>query len=161
MGNNLNRFRQIVDRLQDNVYVSGQQENEVHPFDTRNIHPEISRHSIKLFNDGHFSQATFEAYKYLEKRIKKTSGQSAHGLSLMMAVFNEDNPIIKINDLLNNSEKDEQRGYKFLFSGGMAAIRNMRGHEVGVIDPIDLCLDHLSFASMLSRKLDQAIGAIV
>ena len=163
MTNKLDLFKRQVYNLSENPYLNvGEGEFESnHPFDNRNIHPEISKYSIKLFDDGHFSQATFEAYKYLEKRVKKVSNQSTHGQSLMMSVFNEENPIIRINTLEDESGRDEQRGYKFLFAGGVAAIRNMRGHEVNVVDPIDLCLDHLNFASMLLRKLDESIGAVV
>jgi hypothetical protein len=38
----------------------------VHPFDERNIHPDIAGVSMKLFDDGHYAQATFEAFKYID-----------------------------------------------------------------------------------------------
>ena len=52
------------------------------------------------------------------------------------------------------SEKDEQKGFQFMFAGSVSAIRNPRGHEVSLADPIDLCLDHLSVASMLLRRME-------
>jgi hypothetical protein len=55
------------------------------------------------------------------------------------------------------SETDEQRGYRHVFAGGMAAIRNPRGHAVNPVDPLQICLDHLSFASMLMRRLDDRL----
>jgi hypothetical protein len=57
----------------------------------------------------------------------------------------------------NESERDEQSGFRFIFAGSMAAIRNPRGHEVNLPDTIDLCLDHLSFASVLLRRLDNRV----
>lgn len=132
-----------------------------HPFDERNIHPEIRKVSLELFDDGHFSQATFEACKYLDKRVRKESGVSQIGEKLMMAAFNPDNPQILLSALANDSDKDIQRGYRFLFSGSVSAIRNPRGHEVNLPDSIDKCLDHLSFVSMLLRKLDEAVGPVV
>ena len=71
----------------------------------------------------------------------------------MMAAFNEASPKIKLNDLSTVSEKDEQMGFRFVFAGSMSAIRNPRGHEIRT-DPIDLCLDHLSFASVLFRTFE-------
>jgi len=44
---------------------------DVHPFDERNIHPDISAVALKLFDDGHYSQATFEAFKLLDRKVKK------------------------------------------------------------------------------------------
>jgi len=72
----------------------------------------------------------------------------------MMAVFSVDTPKIKLTPLSNNSEIDEQKGYQFLFSGAVMAIRNPRGHEIEINDDPDTCLDHLAFASMLLRRLD-------
>ena len=46
--------------------------------------------------------------------------------------------------------------FRFVFAGSMWAIRNPRGHEFDVIDDPDTCLDHLSFVSMLLRRLEQA-----
>ena len=49
-----------------------------------------------------------------------------------------------------------QDGYRFVFAGGVKAIRNPRGHEHSVVDDPDICLDHLSFVSLLLRRLEQA-----
>ena len=76
----------------------------------------------------------------------------------MMRAFSADTPLIRLTQLSNTSEKDEQEGYKFIFSGAIQAIRNPRGHEVNLPDTIDMCLDHLSIASALLRRLEQRIG---
>jgi hypothetical protein len=65
-------------------------------------------------------------------------------------------PKVQLTALKSISEKDEQEGYQFIFAGGMRGIRNPRGHEDTVVDGIDTCLDHLSFVSMLVRRLEQA-----
>lgn len=131
-------------------------ETAPHPFDERNIHPEISAISVKLFDDGHYSQATFEAFKYIDLRVKKLSKINDSGYKLMMAAFNEASPKIRLTALATSSEVDEQLGYKFMFAGAMSAIRNPRGHEINA-DPIGRCLDHLSLASVLLRRLEDAI----
>ncbi len=127
-----------------------------HPFDERNIHSDIARVARKLFDDGHFAQATFEAFKYIDNRVKSISGINETGHKLMMAAFAEASPKIKLTPVATGSEIDEQMGYKFIFAGAMSAIRNPRGHD-NLVDPIDLCLDHLSFASVLMRRLERAI----
>lgn len=133
----------------------------LHPFDERNIHPEIRKHSLALFDDGHYSQATFEAFKYVDNRVKKACNSTVSGEKLMMTAFSETNPLIRLNNLNSISEMDEQRGFKFIFSGSVAAIRNPRGHEVNLPETTDACLDHLSFASLLLRKIDKAVGPVV
>jgi uncharacterized protein (TIGR02391 family) len=74
----------------------------------------------------------------------------------MMTVFSETNPVIRLTRLTNDSERSEQEGYKFIFSGVMMAVRNPRGHEYTIKDTLDNCLDHLSFVSVLFRRLEAA-----
>jgi uncharacterized protein (TIGR02391 family) len=125
----------------------------VHPFDERNIHPDIATVSMKLFDDGHYAQATLETFKYIDNQVKAASGIDDTGFSLMMKAFNETGSNIRLNDLNTMSEKDEQKGFRYLFAGTMSGIRNPRAHD-NRIDPIDLCLDHLSVASVLLRTLE-------
>jgi len=156
-------LRYRVSKLSQNPYLNVEDEDSdaIHPFDERNIHPEIRKHSLALFDDGHYSQATFEAFKYVDNRVKKAARVNLTGEKLMMAVFSEDTPKISLNGLTTTSDKDEQRGYRFIFAGSVIAIRNPRGHEVNHPETTDACLDHLSLASLLLRRVDQAIGPVV
>jgi uncharacterized protein (TIGR02391 family) len=74
----------------------------------------------------------------------------------MMPAFAPDAPPIKLTALADVSEQDEQRGFQFIFAGSALAIRNPRAHEFDVIDSPDQCLDHLSLASLLLRRLEEA-----
>ena len=73
-----------------------------------------------------------------------------------MAAFDEKTPKLKLTPLISETEKDEQRGFRFIFAGGVQAIRNPRGHEYAVVDNPETCLDHLTFVSMLLRRLEVA-----
>jgi uncharacterized protein (TIGR02391 family) len=128
-----------------------------HPFDERNIHPAIVAVSMKLFDDGHYAQATFEAFKYIDTEVKSVSGIEDTGFKLMMNAFDEKAPKIKLTDLKSLSDTDEQKGFRHVFAGVMSGIRNPRGHD-NRIDPIDVCLDHLSVASVLLRTLEARKG---
>lgn len=127
-----------------------------HPFDERNIHSKIEGTSKKLFDDGHYAQATFEAYKLIDKEVAYHAKISESGVKLMMKAFSEQSPLIQLTDLSTLSKRDEQEGYKFIFSGSVMAIRNPRGHEYDIKDTPTDCLDHLSLASMLLRRLENA-----
>ena len=127
-----------------------------HPFEIRNIHPNLPSKVRKLFDDGYFADATFTAFKYLDKKVQQHSGIRESGYKLMMDAFDEAKPKLKLTPLISISEIDEQKGYRFVFAGGMWAIRNPRGHEFNVVDDPDTCLDHLSFVSMLLRRLEEA-----
>ena len=85
---------------------------DVHPFDERNIHPDIAGVSRKLFDDGHYSHATFEAFKLIDNLVQGLTGIPETGHKLMMNAFNEANPKIQLNDLQTLSDKDEQIGFR-------------------------------------------------
>lgn len=130
---------------------------EPHPFETRNIHPDLPAKVRQLFDDGHWEQSVFEAFKYIENEVKRLSSiRGKSGFALMMEAFNENEAKIKLNALKTESELDEQKGFKFIFSGATTGIRNPRGHEVDIRDTPDEALDYLSLASLLLRRLDAA-----
>ena len=128
----------------------------LHPFEERNIHPRIAHIARDLFDDGHYSQATFEAYKFLDKEVQRHSRCTETGFKLMMKAFATKSPLLRLTALSNDSEKDEQKGVQFIFAGSVLAIRNPRGHEVALPDSPDKCLDHLGLASLLLRRLGEA-----
>jgi uncharacterized protein (TIGR02391 family) len=131
-------------------------ESRLHPFDRRNIHPSLPLKVRLLFDDGYYGEATFAAFKFLDKKVQQHAKLTETGFKLMMTAFDKVNPPIPLTSRSNVSEVDEQEGFRFLFAGGVMAIRNPRGHEVETRDDPDTCLDHLSFVSLLLRRLEQA-----
>ena len=43
-----------------------------------------------------------------------------------------------------------------MYAGGIVGIRNPRGHEYEIDDDQDTCLRHLSFVTMLLKKVEEA-----
>jgi uncharacterized protein (TIGR02391 family) len=160
MATALDLFEQIVRRTPgpESVEEAAPTSNgkPVHPFELRNVHASFPAKVRKLFDDGHGAEATFHAFKYVEKVVQKHANSTQIGEKLMMSVFNEASPAVKLNALSNPSEQDEQRGYRFIFSGAIVAIRNPGGHEITLSDDPDACLDHLAFASLLLRRLERS-----
>ena len=156
MAEQLYLFERVVRRASQFTGARSEPVGGLHPFDQRNIHPRLPHIVRDLFDDGHYAQATFEAYKFLDKEIQRHSGLTENGYKLMMQTFGVEAPLIQLTPLHTTSEKDEQRGFQFIFAGSVLAIRNPRGHEFGVVDSPDKCLDHLSLTSLLLRRLEEA-----
>jgi len=128
-----------------------------HPFEVRNIHPDLPPKVRHLFDDGYQAEATFEAFKFIEEEVKRLSGvRLKTGFGLMMELFDENKPILAINNHASDSEVDEQKGFRHMFAGAQSAIRNPRGHDTNMNDDPDTCLDHLALASLFIRRLDTA-----
>jgi uncharacterized protein (TIGR02391 family) len=116
-------------------------------------------HATLLMADGVHPKVVQERLghsKYLDQAVQRVSKLSKSGEALMMEAFKEDAPKIQLTPCITTTERDEQRGYRFLFAGAAVGIRNPRGHEAVVADDLETCLSHLSFATMLLRRLDRA-----
>ncbi|PIN88137.1 TIGR02391 family protein [Candidatus Woesearchaeota archaeon CG10_big_fil_rev_8_21_14_0_10_32_24] len=124
----------------------------------RNIHPEIIKVSEKLFNDGHYAPAIEEAFKKVVLLVKEKSGKlNLDGCGLMTTTFSKDNPILKFNNGETQIDKDEQMGWMLIYQGAVLSIRNVKAHgNIVQKDPVKT-LEYLSFASLLCRRLDDAI----
>lgn len=156
MALDLNQFERIVRGAHAFTEAGSASNSSEHPFDERNIHSDLPGDVRNLFDNGHYAQATFEALKYLDEEVQRISGDSDFGKSLMMRVFGGTPPKLRLNPGMTASEQSEQDGFKFIFAGTMAGIRNPRGHKSGIVDDPDTCLDHLSLTSMLLRKIEEA-----
>jgi uncharacterized protein (TIGR02391 family) len=120
------------------------------------LHPSIRGASGKLYLDGHFGSAIFEAFKAVEARVRDLSGLDETGRSLMVSAFNENNPTLPLNHLNTRTEIDEQEGFRFIFMGASQGIRNPKAHDIVEQEDPERTLDYLSLASLLMRRLDDA-----
>lgn len=136
------------------------QNNNRNIFDELKICPEIRSVSEKLFLDGHYAQAIFEAYKKINNMVKENVDFEDDGKSLMLTAFNENNPHIKLNPLKTITERNEQEGFKFLTAGAMMFVRNPKAHDnVVQKDPIK-ATQYIAFANILAEQIKTAKRAI-
>lgn len=81
------------------------------------------------YEAGNYSAAIVDGVFYLSELIRNKSGLDSDGNTLVGSAFGGQNPIIKVNSLHTESERDEQRGVEQLLRGIYTAIRNPRSHE--------------------------------
>lgn len=116
----------------------------------------LSTVTRKLFMDGHYARAVEEAYKCINNTVKVKSGLYADGQDLMNQAFSIKNPVLKLNPLKTDSQKNEQLGYMLCLGGCMTGIRNPRAHEHQLWDSPDIALEMLAWANHLMRIIDRA-----
>jgi len=119
------------------------------------LHPKIIEVSSSLFHTGHYSQAIFEAFKAVNNFVKEKTGLSLDGKDLMAKAFREENPVIRLNELKTQSDKDEQEGFMFLYMGAMVGIRNPKAHETIIQEDPHKTLEYLALASLLMRRTEE------
>jgi len=133
--------------------------------DTRDVwmmmHPKISAVAAKLFNSDFYAEAVEAAFKEINSCIKimfVAKGKAEmDGATLMLNAFSQKNsntPVLRLNELRSQTERDIQDGYMHMFAGAMLGIRNPKAHANETITKED-ALRKLAFASMLMYKLDE------
>lgn len=125
--------------------------------DQYQFHSEIERVSGELYRSGHYKSAALEAYIRVIEQVRKVSKIREDGDSLMNKAFacDKQTPIIQFNNLLSDAEKDEQRGFLFLFKG-VVGLRNSKAHSNALFDDPLRGHEYLALASLLMRVLEIA-----
>lgn len=125
--------------------------------DQYRFHAEIERVSGQLYRDRHYKQAALEAYIRVIEEVRNRSGLALDGDGLMNHAFGFEGrtPVIQFNSLQTESEKDEQKGFMFLFKG-IVGLRNSKAHSNRLFDDPYRAHDYLALASVLMRVLEIA-----
>lgn len=110
-----------------------------------------------LFRDGYYAQAVEQACKLINNAVKDRCGKTTKdGPDLMHHAFKVDVPVLRINPLKTVSQRDEQNGYRYIFAGMMAGLRNPRAHEHLLRDEPEAALEVLVMANHLLSVLARA-----
>lgn len=146
-------------------YLKRNHEEKKYSYFFEKMHPLIKTISEKKFFDGHYADSVESAFKEIESRLRnlyfRHRGKDLTGRNLMLHIFNLENKsnqrLLAFNELNTESGKNVQEGFMNIFSGAMQAIRNPKSHDNLIITKED-ALDKLMLASMLMKKVDEAIS---
>ncbi len=140
--------------------------NRLKLFSDYSLHPIINRVAYGQFIDGYYKEAILNSFIEVIDQVKKKSGNpkkqrgsrsevELDGEELMQKVFGCENqePIIKFNDLMSSLDKSEQRGIMNLFKG-IVGIRNKKAHLNFIQPDPTKTMEYLAFASLLIRLLN-------
>lgn len=156
----LEEQKEIIVKIlkQAGVSVRDKEQADNRDFLERNLHQDIRKHCMKLFSQGNYFHAVFEAAKVYNKRVQEKARSTKDGQALMMEAWTTSG-VLKITSCQTETDRNVQEGIKFLSAGLMQAMRNPTAHEPALDWPIckEDCLDMLSFISYLFRQLDKSI----
>lgn len=119
------------------------------------FHPEIERVSGALFRNRHYKQAALEAYICVIAAVRIKSGLALDGDDLMNRAFGSDRrtPALQVNALSSDAERDEQRGFMYLFKG-LVGLRNLKAHSNVLFDDEKRAHEYLALSSLLLRMVE-------
>ncbi len=127
----------------------------------RRAHEEVLRYcSIEVLKKAHF-HACLEATKSIFDRLRSMTGLSGDGANLVdatLALGQSGVPLLAINSLANQTERDEQTGLVNLVKGLNGMFRNPVAHDPRLNRTIteDELLEVVNVVSMVHRRLDGA-----
>jgi uncharacterized protein (TIGR02391 family) len=124
-------------------------------FDAMEFYPRVVEASRPCFVSGNYREAILNAFIALIDYIKEKTKLTTDTKDLMTKAFNLDNPVIKLNSLKEQYERDEQEGFRFLYMGAVVGIRNPKAHKlIPQSNPLHT-LEYLAFASLLMRRVEE------
>ena len=125
----------------------------------RGVHPDVLHYcSAEFLGDNPF-HAVLEATKSVAEKIRKKTGLTSDGASLVQEALAGNNPVLRINALVSKPHKGEQRGFANLLIGMFGTFRNPTAHAARVTWRMseEDALDLFTLASYAHRRLDGAV----
>lgn len=125
----------------------------------RKAHDQVFRYAAAELLHENFFHAVLETVKGIAERIRQLSGMDIDGADLVTRAFSTKNPVLKINTLSTETERNEQVGLSNMIIGLFGAMRNPTAHTPKILWPLQEqdALDIMSLASFIHRKLDVAV----
>ena len=158
IGNALVTLNSLKDSFLEKLESSkslGSPEHVLKAYEGLELHHEISKVTSDLFRDGHYSNAIENAVKALNHLVRKRTGLLEDGVSLMQKAFSPSNPLLKFNELVDESDKNEQKGFMEWFTGTVSGLRNPRAHKI-IKDEPEMALEFIAFVSLQAKLVDKA-----
>lgn len=124
------------------------------------IHPRVSKHSQKLYLDGHYSSAAEKAVKEVETRLRelfvavKPNAKEPEKIGDVIGALLSENGTFQFCDATSTSGKNFRRGVQQIFEGTIAAYRNPAAHANLVITKRE-AIEQIMLASQLMYILDK------
>jgi uncharacterized protein (TIGR02391 family) len=124
----------------------------------RGIHPDVVHYCRAEFLQNNCFHAVLEASKSVAEKLRQKSGLTSDGADLVDSALAGQNPVLRINAFVTETEKSEQRGFVNLAKGLFGTFRNPTAHAPKIEWPLaeQDALDLFALASYVHRRVDAA-----
>ncbi|MBL1214982.1 MAG: TIGR02391 family protein [Ignavibacteriae bacterium] len=124
----------------------------------RALHQKVFEYCNAELLENNYFHAVLEASKGVADMIRNKSDLTFDGAELVDAAFGGNDPVLKINSYISETEKSEQRGFTNLLKGLFGTFRNPTAHALRIewnMSEID-ALDLFSLVSYAFRRIDSS-----
>jgi len=126
------------------------------------LHARVVEVSRARFDAGHYADAVEAALKEVNIRVRAQcearlgARLDTDGVDLMNRAFSERNPILELGNRETETGRSIQAGYRSLFVGAMAAVRNPKAHA-NISISANRAMHFLFLASLLMNRLEEGL----
>jgi|SRR5439155_4408107 len=127
----------------------------------RGIHQDVVRYCRAEFLQNNCFHAVLEASKSVAEKLRQKSGLTNDGADLVDAALGGQDPLLRINGFVTETEKSEQRGFANLAKGLFGTFRNPTAHAPRIEWPLTEqdAIDLFALASYVHRRVETATRA--
>jgi len=129
-------------------------------FNEQNFTDELVLAIGNRLTNEEYEDAVKQALLYLTDRVRERTSLEDDGASLISKAFTPNNPIIKINNLSNDTEINEQKGIMLIGQGIYSAFRNPLNHSIHTILTEKECIRQLIIIDMMLDYTNKEIVEI-
>lgn len=127
--------------------------------ENRNVHPQIFKYCDSELVVENYFHSIFEAVKSVADRLRAMTGLHADGNALADTAFATGNPLIMINFLRDDTDRNEHIGLMNMIKALFGMIRNPTAHtpKIKFVIEEDEALDIMTVVSLVHKKLDKTV----
>lgn len=122
----------------------------------RGVHSHVIQYCNEELLKENYFHAVFEATKSLSEQIRQLTNLKDDGSLLYDKAFSISSPYLILNNLQNENEKNQQKGFCMMLKGINSMVRNVTAHmpKIKWIIDEDEAVDILMTISFLHKHLD-------
>lgn len=120
------------------------------------LHPEIKKHALGQFIDGHLRNAVLDSVIAIFDLIRQRTGLEEDGDALVGKVFSLTDPYLILSEIKTDSGQNDQKGFMQIFKGVYQGIRNPKAHSLTHDLTKEKAAQYLVLSSLLARRVEEA-----
>lgn len=122
----------------------------------RKLHYQVKKYCKREYLVKDYFHSLHEAIKGVLERIRELTGSTKDGYELLDQVLSHKNPVLIINKLSDENDKNEQKGFKRIIEGLVSMFRNPTSHlpRIKYNEDFNITIEVLGTVSMIHRYLD-------
>lgn len=163
-GSKADTFREVVTellpRIEDQVdaYFDSRPSGDLTSALPDLLHPAIFESSYSHYRGGRLRDAVLSAIVAVFDLLRARTGIDKDGAQLVAEALSLEQPRLIISTLDSESGRNEQKGFLQILQGAYLGIRNPKAHSLASdLDGVRAA-QYLVFASVLARRVDEAIS---